>query len=115
MCAKGAAGVGFCSAWVSAAAASRAASVDEVWGLGHVTVVGGKLNSVGNLFSGCFCDIHAVAVIVLWGSSKVPSVDAMCIPSLTVGCFFVNDNTGAGGCKWSLVVVEGAVELCFGG
>ena len=72
-----------------------------------------KFNRAGNAFGSSLGGVDAVAAVVLGGSAKIPTFDAVGCPSATVLRCFVNQHPGAWWCKRCLVVIEGAIELRF--
>ena len=83
--------------------------------VGHGTVVGEKFDSFGNAFGGGSTDVHTVTAIVLGSCSDVPAIHTMQGPGVAVGWCFVDEHSCAGRSEGSSIVIEGSVQLCFGG
>ena len=64
--------------------------------MGHGTIVGEKIDGLGNAFGGRGQYVDAVAAIVLWGCLDVPAVDAVAGPGAADGQGFMNKDSSAG-------------------
>ena len=73
--------------------------------------MGGKFHGFRDAFCPGSWDIDAMASVMVGGSSDVPAVDTMWVPSAPVGRSFVDEDLGAQWGKRGSVVIEGPIEL----
>ena len=66
-------------------------------------------------FGSRFGDIDCVTSVVLWRTANVPPIDAVWGPCFAFLWVFVHHYFCSGWREGCLVVVHGAVELCFCG
>ena len=58
----------------------------------------GKLDSFGDTFGVGPRNVDAVISVVVRGGSKIPTIDTVGGPGVTVSGCFMDNNAGAGGC-----------------
>jgi len=90
-----------------------AALAEDVVGTGQLWE--NKIKAVCCPFSAGLGDVHFIALVVFWGASNVPAINALDCPGAPLLRILVDKNSCAGRRKRSLIEVKGAAELCFGG
>ncbi len=77
-------------------------------GVWEGTVMREEFNGV-DAFWGAFGDIDMVAVVAFGGSAKVPAINTMWGPGVSVGGRLVNKHFGVGRGQWRAVEIEGTI------
>ena len=81
----------------------------------HVNVMRKKFDGTCDPFCPCFCYVYRVTSVVLWRTADVPTIDTMWRPCPALLGVFVYQCSGSWWCERRFVIVEGTVELRFGG
>ena len=83
--------------------------------MGHGTIVGEKIDGLGNAFGGRGRYVYAVAAIVLRGCANVPDVDAVTFPGAADSRGFMDKDLSARWCNGRAIEIVDAIEMGFGG
>ena len=77
--------------------------------------MGGKLHGSADATCSCARDEDAIAAVVFFSRANVLPVDTVSRPGCPTGGGFVDQDLGAGGCHWALVVIVSSVQIRVGG